>query len=125
MGALMRQVDRLDVDGLRAGRAGNAWWLPCVLLFASAVATAGFSLEPRSGRPILAIFPPWWSNERGAGAAINAGGSLVGFGRWSGTVVAISDGPRFKKRLRANGAVLLLDARALAGCMHSSILEQG
>ena len=67
---------------------------------------------PSVDGPVAAIFPPWW-DARSAFVAAGDAGAVVRFGALPFVViVAATD----RARLRAAGAWLLLDPRALGGC---------
>lgn len=103
---------RVPVAGLARG-----WPLPAALLAASLVGSAWLAkpvVEP--GRPVAALFPPWWGADRSLGAAAAAGGSVLNLGRLPGLVVTRSSVPGFAERLRSSGAVLLFDPRGLGLC---------
>lgn len=69
-------------------------------------------LAPPPYGPVAAVFPPWWTGRR-AFAAAGTAGAVVRFGATSFIViVAATD----RARLRATGAWMLLDPRALGAC---------
>ncbi|KQQ13561.1 hypothetical protein ASF53_11335 [Methylobacterium sp. Leaf123] len=68
------------------------------------------------GRPVAALFPPWWEPSRSLGAAVAAGGAVLGLGRLPGLVVTRSSAPGFAERLRAGGALVLFDPRGFGLC---------
>ncbi len=94
-----------------------ATWVPCVALGVGSMLAAGaLSLAPPPGGPIAVLYPPWWSASRSLLAAA-AGGMPVRFGATSFVVVVIPDTPDAARLLRQAGAWLLLDPRALGGCV--------
>lgn len=106
-----------------AHEGGFAWALPVVTMLSSLAGVAWLTLAPQPGRPVLAVFPPWWDRARVVEAVIRAQGSLVGLGAWPGMLVAAAPAPDLPERLRAAGAWLLLDARNAAGC--TTIVRRG
>jgi len=94
----------------------SALWLPSLVLFASLLGVAALALQPRPDHPVAAVFPPWWSAERAFAAAGSAGGAVLRDGAWSTLIVAQSPDPQFAARLRAAGALLVLDPQALGTC---------
>lgn len=76
------------------------------------------SATPAEGGPIAALFPPWWPQERAMAAAASAG-SLAGAGPGGSIWVVVADRPGLAGRLRAAGAVLLLDPAVWRGCLTS------
>lgn len=94
-----------------------AWTLPVLLMLASLCGVTWLTLAPHPGRPILAVFPPWWDRSQTLQALIVADGSLVGLGNRADILVAAGSGPGLARRLRKAGAWFLLDARNSAGCL--------
>ncbi|MGI4945701.1 MAG: hypothetical protein ACRYHQ_34935 [Janthinobacterium lividum] len=98
-------------------RGRLATWAPCVALAAGSMLAAGASsLGPPSDGPIAALYPPWWSASQCLLAAA-AGGRPVRFGAAGFVVVVSPDTPDAARLLRRAGAWLLLDPRALGGCL--------
>lgn len=92
--------------------------MPAVtLLLLSAIAVAWLDLRPRPDRPIAVVFPPWWRAAAVFRAAAHAEGVIIRTGAWPTILVVQSPDPMFQARLRNAGAVLLLDAQALGGCL--------
>jgi hypothetical protein len=91
-----------------------------ILPFAMTVASVGLTgmaaLGPEPGRPVAAVFPPWWTGERAFSAASLTGGSIVRFGGLASILVLTSATPDFNQRLHDAGAWVLLDAQAFGGC---------
>ena len=91
--------------------------LPVALLLASLISSAWLGApmgEP--DRPVAALFPPWWEPGRSLGAAVAAGGAVLGLGRLPGLIVTQSSAPDFAERLRSAGALLLFDPRGSGLC---------
>ena len=94
-----------------------ATWAPCVALaVGSLLAAWASSFGPRPDGPIAALYPPWWSASQCLLAAA-AGGMPVRFGAAGFVVVVLPDTPDAARLLRRAGAWLLLDPRALGGCV--------
>jgi hypothetical protein len=74
------------------------------------VATACLLAPPATG-PVAAVFPPWWDDAR----SIATAGRVIRFGAFGFVVVSAADRPG----LRAAGAWLLLDPRAIGACAPS------
>jgi hypothetical protein len=92
-------------------------WLPALALLAvSFAASAWLMLRPADGRFVAAVFPPWWDVARSTDAVIAADGAILGLGGLSSIIVARSDRADFPARLRAAGALLLLDPSQLSFC---------
>lgn len=106
-------------DGLPQFRRTCMACLPAVaLLLTSAAATAWLDAKPRTAdRPIAAIYPPWWSLGEAFQAARQADAYVIRTGAWSTIVVVQSANPGFSQRLYDAGAILLLDAQAIGGCL--------
>jgi len=111
----------MAVEGIRTqpSTPGSArsWLPPVALLLASLIGSAWLGApmaEP--GRPVAALFPPWWEPSRSLGAAVAAGGAVMGLGRLPGLVVTRSSAPGFAERLRTAGALVLFDPRGFGLC---------
>jgi hypothetical protein len=89
------------------------------VLAVSVGTTVAVGLAPGADEtaPVAVLYPPWWSADRAFVAAGSAGGAVVREGAISSLLVARSPEPGFRDRLRATGALLLLDPKALAGCL--------
>ncbi len=87
-----------------------------MLLAASFVATGWLELRPKDDHYVAAIFPPWWSAARSTDAVITAEGAITGWGSLGSIVLTRSDRDGFGVRLRAAGAILLLDPVSLEFC---------
>lgn len=87
-----------------------------VALLPLGVAVGALFAPPADG-PVAAVFPPWWGDTR-AFAAASAAGPVVRFGAVPFIVVVAADD---RARLRAAGAWLLLDPRALGACSATTV----
>ncbi len=110
--------------GRGCGEGPAAWLAAAGLLACAAVATAPLAFAPRPGRPVAALFPPWWDASRALEATVLAQAVMVRAGAWPALVVAVDAAdvsraggrPGLGARLRAAGAWLILDPRSLGGC---------
>lgn len=100
--------------GARPPRTAPAW-LPALALVLSTVAVTAVAAEPRREDRIAAIFPPWWDAATAAAAAATAG-DLSAAGGWDNVLIVHSDTPGLRHRLRAAGAILLIDADLARAC---------
>ena len=103
----------------RAGEAaGTLAWVPALLLLLATLLGAGWAgTRPGAeGEPVAALFPPWWRAERVLAAALGTEGAILRTGGLAGVLVVQSPEPGFADRLRAAGAWVLLNPRALGGC---------
>ncbi len=116
-----------------AGRSGRgegpaAWLAATGFLACSLAAATPLAFPPRPGRPVAAVFPPWWDARDVLAATVLAQAVTVRDGAWPSLVVAVDalppdDAPRpagaapaLGERLRAAGAWLILDPQSLRGC---------
>jgi hypothetical protein len=90
--------------------------LTLIALLPLGVALMSMFAPPVEG-PVAAVFPPWWDGRRTFVAA-GAAGPVVRFGALP-FIIVVAAGDR--ARLRAVGAWLLLDPRAVGGCSPTSI----
>lgn len=72
------------------------------------------------GDTVVAVFPPWWSTPRTFDAAGEAG-SILDNGAFPFVVVVQSRTADLGVRLRAAGAILLLDPLGVGGCLRNSV----
>lgn len=88
----------------------------CVLagLSAGTLVLAIGTARPHADR-LAVIFPPWWTPAQVFAAAASAG-RLVAPGHLPGTVIVQGDAAILADRLRAAGALLVLDSSLSAGC---------
>lgn len=96
------------------------WCLPVLLVMAVSLTASLMTLSKGAGTPgdpLVAVFPPWWSDGRSFSAVAASGASIAGFGFASWLVVAVPDDPAQVSRLRHEGAVILLNALAASLCM--------
>jgi len=99
-----------------------AWGVVPFVMFASLVAAIPGPAFGRSDS-IAAVFPPWWHQGRVFEAASGAG-PLLDTGRASFVVIVGFSDPGVAARLRAAGALILVDAAAV-GCAPSEGRQVG
>ncbi|WP_233245327.1 MULTISPECIES: hypothetical protein [unclassified Caulobacter] len=80
------------------------------------------SASPRDPGRVAAVFPPWWSAAHAAGAATTAG-DIAGAGSVPFILILRGDPATLGQRLRAAGAIVLLDPEAAGVCAAKSVLE--
>lgn len=78
---------------------------------------------PRDAGIIAAVFPPWWSASRALAAADGVGDVLNG-GTYRFVLIVQSRGPGLGARLRAAGALFLLNPLAVGGCRPAVTRDQ-
>lgn len=84
------------------------------------LAVAGASATAIPAAPteaVAAVFPPWWDRGEAAAAVAAADGLIVREGALGSILIVRPTDPFLAERLRANGAVMILDARAARGCL--------
>lgn len=94
----------------------SAWRFPLLVLAIGFIGAAALGMQPRPGRPVAAVFPPWWGLTRAFGAAAAAGGNVLRSGAWPALIVTQSPDPGFATRLHAAGAWLVLDPFGFGTC---------
>jgi len=95
-----------------------AWLNATALLVASFIAIVALSLQVRPGTEIVAVaFPPWWSAQQVFLAAASADAAIVRMTALPSVLVVRSDQHDGLARLRAAGAWLAIDPRAIAACL--------
>lgn len=70
-----------------------------------------------AGRPVAAVFPPWWDGSRALAEVTGAGGRPLRLGLVPSVVVAIDAEPGLIDRLYAAGAIAVLDPIVASGCL--------
>jgi hypothetical protein len=98
-------------------------FLFCLVIGVVGLAGSIAAGTPKDGDAIVAVFPPWWPASRTFNAASNAG-AIVNDGAFPFVLIVQSPRPGLGARLRAAGALLLLDPLGLGGCGHSSTRKQ-
>ncbi len=97
-------------------RVRPSTFVPFTLLAASVVLTAGLAARPMPGKPVAALFPPWWSATSAMTSAAAANGAVVRFGGFRTILILAAGDADLADRLRHAGAWLVLDAEVLGGC---------
>ncbi len=97
-------------------------WLDAGLIAGTAllglIVTAHHALMPRDPlAPVAVIFAPWIGADAALVAASNAGAQILQAGATSNIVVVLPNDAGYAARASAQGAWLVADAAALAGCV--------
>jgi hypothetical protein len=92
----------------------------CLAISVAAMAASIGASKTSDGDAIVAVFPPWWSAARTFYAAGETG-AILNNGAFPFVVVVQSASAGLDVRLRAAGALLLLDPLGLGGCLGYSI----
>ena len=88
---------------------------------ASLYAAARIGLEPRDpARGVGVIFAPWTGADAAFVRAVEAGGRFVRFGGLPFIVVVEPDGADYLDRIKAAGALLIVDPLVITACLPSS-----
>ncbi len=87
----------------------------CMLIPVIGIVFAAQAMPAGKAGALLAIYPPWWSSERALQAASDAGDISAGSARGFAFVVR-SSRPDLPERLRASGAIMILNPRGDGGC---------
>lgn len=91
-------------------------WLPAVgIMLASVIALPVLAAPTADPRMAAGVFPPWWDQARSLAAADEAG-AVVAAGAAPFVMVVRRDDGQAAARLRAAGALLVLDPRLAGGC---------
>lgn len=99
-------------------RRRSDFFIPCVFLIGTLLVVPVFAMAPDPTHPVAAVFPPWWTPARAFAAVSAAGAPVLQLGAAPGVFVLDAGPPDLPARLRAAGAILVLDARALRGCLY-------
>jgi hypothetical protein len=96
---------------------------PIFILILSTFVVVGLGTGPRPGdRLLAAVYPPWWSDTRIAGAAASAG-DIAAAGGVRNILVIHGDPSGLAMRLRRSGALLVLGGDAARLCADPVTLE--
>jgi hypothetical protein len=90
-----------------------------VLCLAAAVAALTQAGPGSIAGPVAAVFPPWWHAAEVFTAAGTAG-RIVRFGSVRFVVIVAPEDPGMAERLRAAGAILVIDPMFVGGCSSAS-----
>ena len=97
--------------------------LLCIIVSLAGIAASIGLGKPNRDTSVVAVFPPWWPPSRTLMAASEAG-VILDSGAYSFVVIVQSQNPELGTRLRAAGALLLLDPLGLGGCLQSPLRNQ-
>lgn len=89
--------------------------MPLAALAATSLAVLVLGAAPSRPDAMAAVYPPWWSPARAAASAASEG-DLQAVGAAATILIVSSDRPRLADRLRASGALLLIDSRLASLC---------
>jgi hypothetical protein len=96
---------------------------PILILVLSTTIVVTLGAGPRPGERLLAaVYPPWWSDARIAGAAASAG-DIAAAGGVRNVLVIHGDPTGFATRVRRSGALLVLGGDAARLCADPQALE--
>ncbi|WP_262690148.1 hypothetical protein [Kordiimonas aestuarii] len=91
--------------------------IPSILMTAFILSSiALMSMVPPSRGVVLAMYNPFLRQDAHVSSIINADAYFVAEGRLPGSFLVASDARDLPNRLRANGAILVLDPFGAAGC---------
>lgn len=110
----MAAAPAVQTSPKRASRTAPAW-LPALAVILSTLAVTAVAAEPRRDDRFAAVFPPWWDSATATAAAASAG-DLSAAGGWDNVLIVHSAVPGLRHRLRAAGAILLIDADLARAC---------
>jgi hypothetical protein len=82
-----------------------------------AAAVGGLAPDRNATGPVAAIFPPWWSARDVMAGLSRTDAAILREGFSASIILASSPMPGLADRLRAAGALLVLDPQAAAGCL--------
>jgi hypothetical protein len=92
---------------------------------ASLFMAARIGLAPRAPEDgVGVIFAPWTSGDAALRRAVGAGARFVRYGGMPFVVVVVPDQRDYLARIAADGALLVVDPRALAACLSLFSINQ-
>ena len=97
--------------------------LLCLAIPVAGIAVSVGAAKPNDDSAIVAVFPPWWSASRALTAASDVG-AVVDSGAFPFVLIVQSQRPGLGDRLRAAGALLLLNPLGVGGCEPSPSRNQ-
>lgn len=95
------------------------WMRPFVMLLSVMLVTNGMVMTVGVGAaamPVVAVYPPTWSEAQSEAATIRAGAPIVALGPVGWMVVTVSEDAEAVAKLRREGAILLFNAAAARIC---------
>lgn len=99
------------------------FFTPILILVLSTTVVIALGAGPRPGERLLAaVYPPWWSDARIAGAAASAG-DIAAAGGVRNVLVIHGDPTGLAARVRRSGALLVLGGDAARLCADPVTLE--
>lgn len=98
-----------------AGSRRAAWTVPFAVMATATLAVLILAAAPSRPDAMAAIYPPWWTPAQAAASAA-AEGNLQAVGGARTVLIVASDKPDLAGRLRASGALLLIDSRLASLC---------
>lgn len=101
----------------RVGLHTQLWiWAPPVFLGLASLLIASLAmLQPGDATNVVAIFPPSWSAEKSVIAASSVG-PVLGSGAFPFMVAVKGEARNYEEKLRAAGAILVVDGRRFPFC---------
>lgn len=114
----MAMIATSRADERRARSAVLDWAPSLAAIVVSLVVVCAYALSPRDPHRVAAVFPPWWSATHTLEAAHRHGDATV-IGGAPYVVIVWSDDAHLSRRLRNDGALLLLDPGLTAACLKS------
>src|SRR5262245_65379849 len=121
---MWRSVTAVNASPSRLGRAFEAAALVAFAL-ASFLLVARIGLAPREpSQGVGVVFAPWTGADAAFVRAVEAGGRFVRFGALPFIVVVSPETADYADRVRAGGALFVVDPRILAACLLSSTAAQ-
>lgn len=94
---------------------GSGWSVPLAALAAATLTVLLLAAAPGRSDAMAAVYPPWWTPAQAAASAA-AEGRLQAVGGAANILIVSSEKPRLADRLRASGALLLIDSRLASLC---------
>ena len=104
----------------------NAWVPSVGLMIIGLFVTVALAAAPGNDARLAAVFPPWWSSEDVFAAAARAGRPISAGGLGFIILVGAADDasqPALSERLKAQGALVLIDGSAFRPCGGTSLTE--
>jgi hypothetical protein len=80
-------------------------------------APVALALAPKAAGPVAVVVAPWATAGEAARIVAAANGTIVGTARGGDVAIAQFDTTDFVTQLYQSGALLVLDARAVAACL--------
>ncbi len=97
--------------------AAPRWFWASTATVATVLGTLALTLSVAASDSdtVVAVFPPWWTPAAVMAAAVSAG-SVIDVGRLPATLLVRGERATLGVRLRAAGALIIVDAGAAGGC---------